>query len=124
MAPSDTVALIPPWVLGKVSQPRELKWDTFVEYTECVSLTSDKKSEGIFFDKPNKKIVKRLKPLFIKATINGKVFNQVIVDGATNFNVMPILTMKKLGKNTEDLITTNMKMTNIMGVASISLRSP
>lgn len=63
-------------------------------------------------------MVKHLKPLFIKATTKGMVFNQVFVDGGVVLNVMPILALKKLDKNMEDFIPTKMEMANFMGVAS------
>lgn len=47
-------------------------------------------------------MVKHFKPLFIKATIYGKMFNLVFVDDGVALNVMPILTLKKLGKNMEE----------------------
>jgi len=65
-------------------------------------------------------MVKHLKPLFVKDSIIDKMFSQVFVDEEVVLNVM-LLTIKKLGKNIEDLIPTNMKMTNFMGITLNSL---
>lgn len=63
-------------------------------------------------------MVKYLKPQFIKASINDKIFSQVFVDGGAVVNVMLFLTSKKLEKNMEDLIPTNIKMASFMGETS------
>lgn len=66
-------------------------------------------------------MMKHLKPLYIKAHLNGKLFNRVFVDGGDVLNIMPLTTMKKLGKNADDLITTSMTMTSFMGHLSHAL---
>ena len=60
-------------------------------------------------------MTRHLKPLYIKALINGKPFSQVFIDKGVVLNVMPIITLKKLGKSMSNLISTNMKMTNFTG---------
>ena len=57
-------------------------------------------------------MTRHLKPLYIKALINSKLVSVVFINGGAILNVMPIITLKKLGKNKLDLISTNMKMTN------------
>ena len=56
-----------------------------------------------------------LKPLYIKSLINGRPFSQVFTDRGAILNVMPLITLKKLGKGKLDLIFTNMKMINFTG---------
>ena len=63
-----------------------------------------------------------LKPLYIEASINGRPINWVFVDGGVVLNFMPIVTLKKLGKNKTDLITTNMGMTNFTSKVMVVIR--
>ena len=44
--------------------------------------------------------------------MDGRPVGRVFVDGGAVLNVMPVLTLKKLGKTTSDLISTNMQMTS------------
>jgi len=46
----------------------------------------------------------------------------VFVDGGAFFNIIPLTTLKKLGKRQEELIPTYMKMTNFSGEATRALR--
>ena len=64
------------------------------------------------FIKPIEEMTWHLKPFFIRAYFNGKSINHVFIDGGAVLNVMPITTLKKLGKSKLDLISTNIKMTN------------
>lgn len=45
-----------------------------------------------------------MKPLYIKAHLNGKEVSRLFVDGEAVLNVMPVSTMKKLGKTKEDMV--------------------
>lgn len=67
------------------------------------------------FHPPTSDMCKHLKPLYIKAHINGKMLSKVIVDGGAILNVMSINTLWKMDKDIEDLTTTNMKMVNFNG---------
>ena len=60
-------------------------------------------------------MTQHLKPLYIKAYINRKPVSHVFVNDGVMLNVMPIATLKKLGKNMTNLISTNIKMTNFTG---------
>lgn len=67
--------------------------------------------------------IKRLNPVVTKAFINSKMFSRVIVDKGAIVNVMPLITLQKLSKNMEDLISTYMKMVSLMRVAFNALRT-
>lgn len=92
----------------------ETKWDTLAE-------PENQTTKGMLFGKPTTDMTKHLKPLYIKAHINNKPFNRVFIDGGAVFNILSLATTVKLGKNSEDLIPTNMKMTSFMGDASHAL---
>ena len=53
-----------------------------------------------------------LRPLYIKAHVNGKPIYKVLIDGGAMLNVMPYTMVNKLGKSCKDLKETNMTMSN------------
>ena len=59
--------------------------------------------------------MRHLRPLYIKAYIDGWLISRVFIDGGTIMNIMPVGILKKLGKTQNDLNETNMKMTNFTG---------
>lgn len=69
-----------------------------------------------------------LKPLFIRAKIDGMTVNKVFVDGGATVNLMTYTLFKKMGKCDDDLRQHNMvlsnydgKTSNIMGVVKVDL---
>lgn len=56
-----------------------------------------------------------LKPLYVKGFINGKPMSKMLVDGEATVNLMPYATFRKLGKNSDDLIKTNMVLKDFGG---------
>lgn len=99
-------------------QPKWIEGDVFAKEEEWSTLAEPKNqvTRGMLFEIPTMEMTKHLKPLYIKAHINGKPFNRVFVDGGDVLNIIPLTTMVRLGKNAEDLISTN--MTGFMGPAS------
>lgn len=57
----------------------------------------------------------------MKAQIYGKKLSIVYVNGGPILNMMSLTMLKKLGKRREELIPTNIKMTNSMGGATPTL---
>lgn len=53
---------------------------------------------------------KHLKPIYVTYQINGKPMPRVFVDPEDVLNVIPLSTLKKLGKFSKDLLLTSMKM--------------
>ena len=92
-----------------------------VEKAECASLVLVEPEE-IIFKKWTK--VGHLRPLYIKAHINGKPISQVLIDGGAILNVMPYSIVKKLGKSHKDLKETNMTMSNFTGGKYYGIRFP
>nr|AAX96419.1 retrotransposon protein, putative, unclassified [Oryza sativa Japonica Group] len=56
-----------------------------------------------------------LKPLYINGYVNGKPMSKMMVDGGAAVNLMPYATFRKLGRNAEDLIKTNMVLKELCG---------
>lgn len=59
--------------------------------------------------------------MYIKAHLNEKFLKRVFVDASVVFNIMPLATMKKYGKNVEDIIPTTLTMTSFIGHPSHAL---
>ena len=117
------VCFIPIQFLANINQPNNLMGDVFAEEAEWAKLSKEVVNKPIFmqFPWPSEDLIQHLKPLYIKALINGKLINQVFIDGRVILNVMCVITLKKLGKNKFDLISTNMKMTNFTGDITIAM---
>nr|AAM08874.1 Hypothetical protein with similarity to putative retroelements [Oryza sativa Japonica Group] len=56
-----------------------------------------------------------LKPLYVKGFVNGKPMSKILVDGGAAVNLMPYATFRKLGKNAEYLMKTNMVLKDFGG---------
>nr|CAD39935.2 OSJNBa0091C12.13 [Oryza sativa Japonica Group]CAD40163.2 OSJNBa0061A09.2 [Oryza sativa Japonica Group] len=58
---------------------------------------------------------RHLKPLYVNGYVNGKPMSKMMVDGGAAVNLMPYATFRKLGRNAEDLIKTNMVLKDYGG---------
>jgi hypothetical protein len=71
--------------------------------------------EQAVFEKPEETENRHLKPLYINGYVNGKPMSKTMVDGGAAVNLMPCATFRKLGRNAEDLIKTNMVLKDFGG---------
>nr|ABB47187.2 retrotransposon protein, putative, unclassified [Oryza sativa Japonica Group] len=71
--------------------------------------------EQAVFEKPEGTENRHLKPLYINGYVNGKPLSKMMVDGGAAVNLMPYATFRKLGRNAEDLIKTNMVLKDFGG---------
>nr|AAT93877.1 putative polyprotein [Oryza sativa Japonica Group] len=71
--------------------------------------------EQAVFEKPEGTENRHLKPLYINGYVNGKPMSKMMVDGGAAVNLMPYATFRKLGRNAEDLIKTNMVLKDFGG---------
>jgi hypothetical protein len=60
------------------------------------------------FEKPSKQMTQHLKPLYIKAHMNGRPVNKVLVDNGATVNILPYKMLSKLAKTEEDLTPLDM----------------
>jgi hypothetical protein len=72
----------------------------------------------VIFEKPGKKNYKHLKALYLKGYINGHPVNKMLVDTGAAVNIMPYLVLRRLGRSAEDLIKTNVGLSDFNGQAS------
>ena len=75
--------------------------------------------EVIKLEKPQ--LVMHLRPLYVKAYIDGRIISQVLIDDGAIMNVVLVGTLRKLGKTQKDLKETNMKTTNFTGESTEAL---
>ncbi len=71
--------------------------------------------EQAVFEKPEGTDNRHLKPLYVNGYVNGKPMSKMMVDGGAAVNLMPYATFRKLGRNAEDLIKTNMVLKDFGG---------
>lgn len=80
------------------------------------------------FKRPSPWMMYHLKPLFIRAKVDGIAVNQVFVDGGASVNLIPYILFKKMEKCVDDLQHHNTvlsnyegKTSNILGVVQVDL---
>jgi hypothetical protein len=59
-----------------------------------------------------------LKALYLKGYINSHLVNKMLVDTSAAVNIMPYSVLCRLGRSTEDLIRTNIMLSNFNGQTS------
>ena len=72
----------------------------------------------VIFEKPREKSYKHLKALYLRGYINGQPVNKMLVDTGAAVNIMPYSMLRRLGRSTEDLIKTNVTLSDFNGQAS------
>jgi hypothetical protein len=72
----------------------------------------------VIFEKPREKNYKHLKPLYLKGYINGHLINKMLVDTGAAVNIMPYSVLRRLGRSAEDLIKTNVTLSDFNDQAS------
>jgi hypothetical protein len=72
----------------------------------------------IIFEKPQEKNYKHLKALYLKGYINGHPVNKMLVDTGVAVNIMSYSVLRRLGHSAEDLIKTNITLSDFNGQAS------
>jgi hypothetical protein len=72
----------------------------------------------VIFEKPREKNYKHLKALYLKGYINGHPVSKMLVDTSAAVNIMPYSVLHQLGHSVEDLIKTNVTLSDFNGQAS------
>jgi hypothetical protein len=72
----------------------------------------------VIFEKPREKNYKHLKALYLKCYNNGHPVNKMLVDTGATVNIMPYSVLRRLGNSVEDLIKTNVALSDFNGQAS------
>jgi hypothetical protein len=72
----------------------------------------------VIFEKLREKNYKHLKAPYLKGYINGHPVNKMLVDTGAAVNIMPYSVLGRLGCSAEDLIKTNVTLSDFNGQAS------
>ena len=65
-------------------------------------------------------MTQHLKPLYIKAHMNGRPVNKVLVDNGAAVNILPYKMLSKLTKTVEDLTPSDMAVNSFIGEPTIT----
>jgi hypothetical protein len=76
----------------------------------------------IVFEKPTLSMCQYLKPLYIKAHMDGRPVNRVLVDNGAAVNILPTSMLRKLLKTESDLIETDVSVSGFAGGATKTKR--
>jgi hypothetical protein len=69
------------------------------------------------FEKPEESS-KHLKPLYIRGHIDGKLVSRMLIDGGTTINLMSYSVFKKLGREDNEFMKTNLMLNDVGGGAT------
>jgi hypothetical protein len=69
-----------------------------------------------------KESVNHLKPLFVHGHIDGVPITKMLVDGGTTVNLMPYSLYRKLGKRDDEIVKTNMALSDVGRDSSIKAK--
>nr|CAD1824993.1 unnamed protein product [Ananas comosus var. bracteatus] len=98
----------------------------YIEYEEIMEeeiglivaqlqLEDAKPTDAVVFEKPSTMQTRFVRPLFIRALIEGRPVGRVMVDGGAMVNVMPTSFFRKLGRGKNELKPTDIIMTDFTG---------
>ncbi|KAK1646387.1 hypothetical protein QYE76_064192 [Lolium multiflorum] len=72
----------------------------------------------VIFEKPRDRSYRHLKALYLKGYINGQPISKMLVDTGAAVNIMPYSMLRRLGHSSDDLIKTNITLSDFNGQAS------
>ncbi|OMO99378.1 reverse transcriptase [Corchorus capsularis] len=86
--------------------------------SEKCSGGKDNEAKAITFLKPNENATRHIKPLYIKAHFDGIPLNRILVDNGAAVNLLPYASLRKLGKCADDLIKSDVTVSDYFGAVS------
>lgn len=101
-------------VIGPVgSHPTERASDCPI--TEGIQvLGPETPSEIVTLTRPPINMLNHVRPLYVRATLDGIPVSKVLVDNGAAINILPVATMKKLGKDSHDLVPTDVLVSSFV----------
>ena len=60
-------------------------------------------------------MMRHIKPLYVRAHLNGRPVSKVLIDNRSTVNVMPLRMLRDLGRSISDLIKTEVVMSTFTG---------
>ena len=74
--------------------------------------------EKVVLQKPEDKLIRHLRPLYVKAFLDGVLVEKVLVDNGAIVNILASRTLKAIGKSVDDLLPTEVNINNFSGGSS------
>ena len=72
---------------------------TIKSYEEC-------RPQKVILEKPSMKMMRHIKPLYVRAHLNGRPVSKVLIDNGSPVNVMSLRMLRALGRSINDMIET------------------
>ncbi|GKV34003.1 hypothetical protein SLEP1_g42432 [Rubroshorea leprosula] len=72
-------------------------------------------ADKIIFEKPEERMARHIRPLYIHAHLDGMPINRVLVDNGAAVNVLPTCILHKIGKSLGDLMETEVTISDFTG---------
>ncbi|XP_028080287.1 uncharacterized protein LOC114281895 [Camellia sinensis] len=74
--------------------------------------------EKVVLQKLEDKIIRHLRPLYVRAYLDGVLVERVLVDNGAIVNIVPSKTLKAIGKSVDDLLPTDVNISNFASGSS------
>nr|CAD1839730.1 unnamed protein product [Ananas comosus var. bracteatus] len=108
------------YILPQSFKAEYTKYEEMIDEEEGLTvaqlqLEDAKPADSVVFEKPSAMQTRFVRPLFIRALIEGRPVGRVMVDGGAMVNVMPTSFFKKLGKSEDELKPTDTIITDFTG---------
>ena len=92
---------------------------TIESFEEC-------RPQKVILQKPSVEMTRHIKPLYVKAHLNGRPVSKVLIDNGSTTNVMPLRMLRALGMSINDLIETKVvvsagEVSKSMGILPIDI---
>ena len=81
---------------------------TIESYEEC-------RPQKVILKKPSMEMTRHIKPLYVRAHLNGRLVSKVLIDNGLAVNVMPLRMLRALGRSINDLIKTEVVVFAFIG---------
>lgn len=72
-------------------------------------------SDTVTLTRPPINMLNHVRPLYVRATLDGVPMSRVLVDNGAAINILQLATMKKLGKDSHDLVPTDVLVSSFVG---------
>ncbi|XP_075515394.1 uncharacterized protein LOC142550036 [Primulina tabacum] len=104
-------------LMPKESMQKKEHANKLLEGSSRVFIKEDhpNKPKQVILEKPTSAMTKHIRPLYIKAHVNGKPVSKVLIDNGSAVNVLPVRMLRNLGKTKEDLIPTEVSVAAFIG---------
>ena len=77
--------------------------------------------QKVILEKPSVEMMMHIKPLYVRAHLNGRLVCKVLIDNGSAVNVMPLRMLRALRRSINDLIETRVVVSAFTGEVSKTL---